>query len=246
MRAAILSDIHSNWPALRAVAKDIATMGVDVIYCLGDVTGYGPFPRECIAWAREHCNLTLMGNHDFGVGHGCNMANHNYPALLAMAQNAKMLKADDLAFLRGLEMAMDIPNLGISMVHANWTDPDGWEYIRNEHIARQQLTAVATPVLFFGHTHQPAIYHIKHGLVKLGMSHSPLEVRFPSKFAINVGSVGQPRDDDPRACYMVVDFFRHKLLAEYRRVSYRIDETVAEMKKLNLDGILTKRLYEGS
>lgn len=245
MRIAILSDIHSNWPALRAADKDIKTMGVDAIYCLGDVTGYGPNPVESIDWARKRCNLVLMGNHDWGVSHGGKIQNHNFPAIFAMMKNIELLGSDELKYLRELEMSMIIPNLGITLAHANFTDPAGWEYVLDQKFAETQMRAMPTSALFVGHSHKPSFFSNARGSVSYSMFYSPLEVRFPEKFVINVGSVGQPRDYDPRACYTVVDFFKHKILIQYRRVSYPFAETVASMKKLGLEGVLSERLLKG-
>jgi predicted phosphodiesterase len=226
---AILSDIHSNLEAFQAVLEDIAQFPVDDVYCLGDIIGYGPNPRECLDLVRERCSVALMGNHDQAVLH--QPRGFNPVAALAAYWTREQLlapvptpeeSARRWAFLDRLACGREEPN-GLLFVHASPCDPvleyifphdamDGWKMCR--------LFAGVERCCFHGHTHIPGIF------VEPGQFFSPDELDGQyrlngQKVLCNVGSVGQPRGDDLRACYVLLE--GDTIL--FRRVKYDYEKT---------------------
>ena len=252
---AVISDVHSNIEALTAVLADIEAQGVDDIICLGDVVGYGPNPRECADLVRQRCRIVLKGNHDEALVHGAYA--FNLPARQAIDWTRSQLKpgmfggaamTDRWEFLAGLpirhEEGSDL------FTHGSPRDPTN-EYILAQDLVYwpsdkfEQIFAGFERRLFVGHTHMPCIItdrYITQTSKELDNQH-----RFPElcdrKVIVNVGSVGQPRDRDTRACYVVVDD-EH---VRWRRVEYDYEKTAAKIDAVSgLDPILGARLKVGS
>jgi diadenosine tetraphosphatase ApaH/serine/threonine PP2A family protein phosphatase len=230
---AILSDIHSNLEALQAVLDDISHFPVEDIYCLGDVIGYGPNPRECLDLVRERCSVALLGNHDQAVLH--EPEGFNPVAALAVYWTREKLLAPvptaeeaarRWAYLERLACGRLEPN-GLLFVHASPCDPvleyvfphdarDGWKMCR--------LFAEVERCCFHGHTHIPGIF------VEPGQFFKPDELDGQyrlgeQKVLCNVGSVGQPRDDDLRACYVLLEGDTIR----FRRVKYDYEKTARKI-----------------
>jgi diadenosine tetraphosphatase ApaH/serine/threonine PP2A family protein phosphatase len=249
---AIISDIHSNLEALQAVLADIAKQPVQEIYCLGDVVGYGPNPRECVDLVMK-CKVVLLGNHDQGALFDPD--GFNPPAERAIFWTRAQLEAADNrpATDRRWEFLAERPRSfrenGCLFVHGSARNPLN-EYVFPEDIYNQRkmerIFALVERTCFQGHTHVPGIFteQLPQDLYQF---HSPEEVGFVyrldgRKTLCNVGSVGQPRDGDWRACYVLLDGDTIR----YRRVEYDIDSTVKKIYAIpDLENFLGDRLRDG-
>lgn len=245
---AIISDIHSNLEALQAVLKDIEKQNIHEIYCLGDVVGYGPNPRDCVDLVMS-CKVCLLGNHDQGAMF--DPEGFNPPAERAIFWTRSQLEAQGenrQAKERRWEFLAERPRSfreeGFLFVHGSARNPLN-EYVFPEDIYNQRkmerIFALVERYCFQGHTHVPGIF------TENLQFHSPEEIDYTYKLdnrktLCNVGSVGQPRDGDWRACYVVLDGDTIR----YRRVEYDIDTTVKKIYAIpDLENFLGDRLRDG-
>jgi diadenosine tetraphosphatase ApaH/serine/threonine PP2A family protein phosphatase len=239
MRIAVLSDIHANLPALEAV---LAALGpVDAVWHLGDVVGYGPHPDEVVARLREIGATGVRGNHDAAALGVLNVEWFNADAGRAVEWTARRISPETRAWLAGLPEREELGE--ITLVHGSPRDTT-WEYIMSTPDARANLAAFATPYCLYGHTHVPAVWREDNGRVEpLSPSHGfvlPLDER---RLLLNPGSVGQPRDGDPRASALVLDTEARRVT--WHRVAYPIATTQAAMRAAALPARLVARLEHG-
>ena len=239
MRIAVLSDIHANLPALEAV---LAALGpVDAVWHLGDVVGYGPHPDEVVARLRELGAVGVRGNHDAATLGALDVELFNPTARRAVEWTARWISPETRAWLAGLPERAELG--AMTLVHGGPRDPT-WEYVMSTPDARANFTAFATAYCLYGHTHLPAAWREDDGRVEpLGAcdgSVLPLDGR---RLLLNPGSVGQPRDGDPRACAALLDLAASTL--SWRRVAYPIATTQAAMRAAGLPAQLTARLERG-
>ncbi len=241
MKLAVVSDVHSNLHALDAVLAEIDAGGFDELWCLGDVVGYGPRPLECIAALRERAAVCLGGNHDLVVVGRIPLATFAGEAAAAASWTRSVL--DDAArdFLGALEPRATLS--GVEMFHGSPRDPV-WDYVLSEDAARWTLAATSAPLVLVGHSH-----------VALELSGDGTEVRGGQAAAgtsldlgaarrlLNPGSVGQPRDGDPRAAWLEID--KRSGRATFRRTPYPVERTQAEMRERGLPEVLAARLEHG-
>ena len=256
MPYAIVSDIHSNIEALSVVLDDIEKLGITDILCLGDVVGYGPNPLECVDLIMERCKVTLKGNHDEALVHGAYA--FNLRAQKAIEWTRDQLKPGFFSgsavrrrweFLTNLPLRHNVEETGDLLIHGSPRDPTN-EYILATEIGFgrtekfEEIFASFDRMLFVGHTHMPCVitdeYETKTS-TDLGDSYE-----FPDmaekKVIVNVGSVGQPRDRDNRASYVVVDDTK----ITWRRLEYDFEKTAAKIEAIaQLDAALAARLKEG-
>ncbi|MCA9322659.1 MAG: metallophosphoesterase family protein [Planctomycetes bacterium] len=251
MRFAVISDLHSNIVALRAVFEDIDRRGIDTIYCLGDVVGYGPDPEPCIDLVRERCAFTVRGNHDEALFSGADRFNpYARGAILWTRDRLRpglfrpRINNERWEWLQSLPLEQRVGDHWF--VHGSPRDHVN-EYIYREDVffnADGKLKTIFAGVkktLFVGHTHLPVV--IGDDLKTFVPSGQEATCNLTDrKFIVNVGSVGQPRDRDPRACY--VEWNEPRLT--YHRIAYDVDSVVKRIKKLDaLDPILGTRLLDG-
>jgi len=240
MKTAILSDVHANLEALQAVLKVVDERGVSRILCLGDVVGYGGSPNECLSLIRERSQLVLLGNHDSAASGGGEAARFNPNAKAAALWTAKVLTHDNKDYLRGLPLSKHFePHF---YVHASPAAPRDWEYIFDRFDAEPQFQFFAEHACFIGHTHQPAIFERSAaGCASL----PPTMLRFDPvhRYIVNVGSVGQPRDHDPRACFVILS--EPEGMIEYVRVPYDIEASQEKIRAASLPPVLASRLTTG-
>jgi diadenosine tetraphosphatase ApaH/serine/threonine PP2A family protein phosphatase len=240
MKTAVLSDVHANLEALQAVLKVVDERGADRILCLGDVVGYGASPNECLNLIRERSQMMLLGNHDSAASGGGEAARFNPNARAAALWTAKVLTPQNRDFLRGLSLSRQVaPYL---YVHASPAAPRDWEYIFDRFDAEPQFQFFTEHACFIGHTHQPAIFERSaSGCVSL----PPTQLRFDPvhRYIVNVGSVGQPRDHDPRACFVILSEPEGKI--EFVRVPYDIEAAQEKIRAQNLPPVLAARLTSG-
>jgi diadenosine tetraphosphatase ApaH/serine/threonine PP2A family protein phosphatase len=250
---ALISDLHASLPALTAVLRDIDSIGtVERIYCLGDVIGYGPQPQECLDLVASRCSLILMGNHEHAVLYG---AYGFHPAAKrAVEWTREILQAMPSPTQRKAvwELMENLPirhQIGdVLLVHGSPRDPvmeyvlesDLWE--GSDPNKMDEIFASFPRLCFVGHTHRPGVFTSDRCFLPASELSSGFDVSDGSQYLINVGSVGQPRDRDPRACYTL---FTGDAVY-WRRVTYDIDEVAGLFRKVEqLDPRFAERLYRG-
>lgn len=241
MKTAIFSDIHANLSALESVLSDARSQGVENFACLGDVVGYGPNPADCIALLQKIDCVCVKGNHDDDASNNRVLDNLNNEARQSLEWTRESLSDSQKSWLADLPYTR---RLGRNLlVHAAAESPESWPYIRNKFDAQAALHAQSAPVCFFGHTHIPVSYGLSGEKVS-ALKESTVSLEGSSKFLVNVGSVGQPRDGFTEACYVVYD--RSTKLIEYRRVPYDISQTVSEIHRVGLLPSLAERLSQAA
>jgi diadenosine tetraphosphatase ApaH/serine/threonine PP2A family protein phosphatase len=270
---AIISDIHSNLEALQAVLADIEGRGISEIVCLGDIIGYGANPKECLDLVKQRCRIALMGNHDHAVLF--EPTNFNLPAERACYWTRRMFEEESNAAIRKQrwqflgELPVRVRERDVLFVHASPRRPMN-EYIFPEDVFTNPQKVIANferleaRVCFVGHTHQPGVFvDDPYFDPPNELPDSPYFEVGDERLIVNVGSVGQPRDRDSRACYVVVyrrpeafDDQAESLVAatlnstleeiEFVRVEYDIEKTVQKiLRDPDLDDLLGTRLYDG-
>ena len=239
---ALVSDIHGNLPAFRAVLEDVAAQGVDEIWCLGDLVGYGAQPDECVALARESCRLCLAGNHDLVVIDKLPIAEFSAAAAAAAEWTREHMAEESLEFLRGLE-PLDTAR-AIGLYHASPRDPV-WEYVLSSWQAQECIAAMDARVGAVGHSHVALFFHVNgSGEVVGAQAPGGTELDISQgRWLINPGGVGQPRDGDPRAAWLLLD--TGNWTAAWRRVVYPIEEAAQAIEAAGLPSVLGNRLYAG-
>lgn len=240
MRIAVLSDVHSNLPALEAV---IATVGaVDAWYHLGDVVGYGPHPDEVVGRLRDLGAVGVRGNHDAAATGAIDTEWFNAAARWAIDWTMQRIAPETRDWLASLP---EVRTLGDhTLVHGSRRDPT-WEYITSEDEAIPSFDLLETPILLHGHTHYPAAWLEKPpGRAELVQPADQFDLALgEQRLLLNPGSVGQPRDGDRRASVMVIDTDGRR--ARWQRVAYAIDSVQADMRKAGHPQMLVQRLAAG-
>jgi predicted phosphodiesterase len=238
MRVAVISDIHANWHALEAVADAIGQEQPDEIWCVGDVVGYGPHPNQCCDWTSAHANLCLAGNHDLGVLGTLDLAAFSDDAAVAALWTRDALSDGARDFLSKLEPSAQ--REGVALFHGSPRDPV-WEYVLSYEAAAEAIEDSPADVTLIGHSHLPIA--IGEGELVGGHAGNGVEVELAGRWLLNPGSVGQPRDGDPDAAWVLLDLAaRH---ASFRRAKYDVEQTQAEMREAGLPDVLANRLRLG-
>jgi diadenosine tetraphosphatase ApaH/serine/threonine PP2A family protein phosphatase len=241
-RVLVISDIHANLTALEAVLVNAGK--VDETWCLGDMVGYGPDPNECVNRLRQLPKLTcLMGNHDYAATGELALEAFNTEARRSLVWQREHLTAEGLAFLR--ELPQDIQTRDdISMAHGSPRDPV-WEYVLNTLVARINLEYFQTPWCFVGHSHFQAIfqYNVENDDMTIEVPPADEHYGLIGRAILNPGSVGQPRDRDPRAAYAI--YYPETHLWEPRRVEYDIKSVQKRITEAGLPPRHAERLAGG-
>jgi diadenosine tetraphosphatase ApaH/serine/threonine PP2A family protein phosphatase len=240
MRVAVISDVHGNRHALDAVLAEIGEESVDAIWCLGDTVGYGPQPNECCRLVQEHADLCLVGNHDLVALGALTVGDFNEEAAAAALWTSDALTDESRAFLRSLEPQATAA--GVELFHASARDPV-WEYVLSEETARATFELTTAPLVLVGHSHVALALTVNGRDVSGGIAPGGTSVELAGRWLVNPGSVGQPRDGDPRAAWLFADLDRPA--AAFRRVPYAIERTQAEMAEAGLPPLLAARLAVG-
>jgi diadenosine tetraphosphatase ApaH/serine/threonine PP2A family protein phosphatase len=242
MRTALLSDVHGNLPAFEAVLADIDAQGVEEIWCLGDLVGYGAQPDECVELARQRCDLCLAGNHDMVVTGAIDIADFSSSAAAAALWTRENIDGGALEFLEGLSPQQD--GRAIGLYHASPRDPV-WEYVLSGWQADECMDLMESRVGAVGHSHVALWFgRTEEGKVDGGAAEADLEQDLSDgEWLINPGGVGQPRDGDPRAAWLLLD--TEEWTAQWRRVEYPIEKAAAAIEKAGLPALLAQRLYVG-
>ncbi|MBE2205853.1 MAG: metallophosphoesterase family protein [Chthoniobacterales bacterium] len=240
---AVLSDIHSNLHALDAVIAELDAADIDNVVCLGDVVGYAAFPDECIHRIRERGWPTLLGNHDIALDNPSAKAQMNDVANAGIRFAEKNVSAENRQWLEGLPMKYHRTHT--IFTHASLDASEDWPYLIDVESALLHFLAQKIPLCFVGHTHRPMIIHWQRAakLDVLVPNEDPQNLVKTGKTTINVGSVGQPRDGDSRASYVL--YFPATHHVEFRRVDYDVKAAQSAIRKAGLPAFSAKRLEQG-
>ena len=237
---AVLSDIHGNLEALEAVLRDVEREGADRVVCLGDIVGYGADPNACVDRIREVADIVVLGNHDMAARDLNEAENFNEVAREAIRWTSEQLTDENLSFLKALPYEHVE---GISRyVHASPDDPPAWHYILTEQEAWNAFAACEEEATFVGHSHVPLRVLLRGGRLVVSTENT-LVVEEEDRALINVGSVGQPRDGDWRAAYVLWD--PEARCAEARRLDYDLETASGKILDAGLPEILARRLAVG-
>ncbi len=242
MKVAVISDIHGNRHALEAVLDAIANSGAAEVWCLGDLVGYGADPDACVKLARARSALCLAGNHDLAVTGELALDEFSAAAGAAARWTRQVIAADSLAFLSGLRPAGE--RSGVGLYHASPRDPV-WEYVLSVLLADLCLDSQPERVCLVGHSHV-ALSFVRHpgelttGEARGADDHLGLAT---GEWLINPGSVGQPRDGDARAAWLLLD--TDAATATFQRTDYDIAGAAAAIRAAHLPDSLAERLQYG-
>ena len=239
MRYAILSDIHSNIEALEAVLEDITGQQIDDLLCLGDLVGYGANPNECVERISSLISHVVAGNHDSAVIGRTDVSVFNPRARRAVAWTAEALAAEHAAYLSRLPYTDRVED--VLLVHATPSEPAAWNYLLSTQETRAEFETFSESICFIGHSHQP-LFFSADGAPRSRRT-DRLQCDPEERYIINVGSIGQPRDGDPRSCYAVFDSERRTV--QLRRVAYDIKNAQRKILKAGLPPVLAARLSRG-
>ncbi len=237
----VLSDIHGNFEALKAVLDLFAQKGVQMVLCAGDVVGYGPDPQQCIETVQKIGAKTVAGNHEWGVLGRTNIDLFNPAARFAINWTKKQLSPEQVNYLANLPLIYQFGP--IHMVHAAPSDPASWDYLLSLEDFAGEMGAFIQDICIVGHTHIPmAVERISGSGVQL-KSGEGFYLRNDAKYLLNAGSAGQPRDGDPRACCLIVNLTERSV--SFYRVEYDIRATQKKMRQVGLPEELAERLSRG-
>ncbi|MHA2620426.1 MAG: metallophosphoesterase family protein [bacterium JZ-2024 1] len=251
MRIAIVSDIHANEVALKAILEDANAFAVDRWFSLGDVVGYGPDPSACLRWARENCDINLLGNHDAAVA-GLLDSEHLFRdvAHTVVLRHRELLSDEQRAWLANLPTSEHLEDANLLLVHGA-PGPDPFlEYVVWDVTPLEVFERTPYRLIGVGHSHIPFLYEFQPhtGVIPIVAFGAPvpsekIAIKDSSRYLFNPGSVGQPRDRDPRAAYLLWDTDLKTLT--FRRVPYDIMETQRRMAKCDYPAWLAERLQYG-
>ncbi|HEY7933655.1 MAG TPA: metallophosphoesterase family protein [Solirubrobacteraceae bacterium] len=242
MKVAIISDIHANRHAFEAVLEAVAASEADEVWCLGDLVGYGADPDACVELARAHTAVCLAGNHDMAVTGELSIDEFSRGASVAAQWTQQVISADNLAFLKALQPQGQEGEIGL--YHASPRDPV-WEYVLSALLAELCMDFQAQRICLIGHSHVALSFVRMEGDLTTGEpQRAGCELDLTSgEWLLNPGSVGQPRDGDKRAAWMLLDLDR--LSASFKRTEYDVAGAAAAIRAARLPDSLAERLEYG-
>jgi|YelNatPaOPRAMG01_1025707.scaffolds.fasta_scaffold00119_43 predicted phosphodiesterase len=241
MRYGIFSDVHSNIEALEAVIKAYKKEKIDTYLCAGDVVGYAANPSECIQLVKEVSSFTVAGNHDWAVIDLFSIDYFNSEAKRALVWTKKIVTEEDSYYLRSLKLIYK--NDDLTLVHGSLYQPQYFHYITDIESAEESFRLLENNICFIGHLHVSGVF-VKDNQGEI-YYYEPeyIQLKLENKYIINVGSVGQPRDGNPFACYCIFDTEKKEIWI--KRQPYDIDSTYKKIIKAGLPLFLAQRLYWG-
>ncbi len=241
VRIAVFSDIHSNLHALDAVLGDVDREQPDELWCLGDVVGYGPRPNECVDRVREIATLSLCGNHDLAVLGTIDIDEFSGDAAAAALWTRGVLGDSQREWLDRLGPAA--ARDGVELFHGSPRDPV-WDYVLSDEVALASFQRTSAPLVLVGHSHVALAISLVDDELGGGLAPAETTVALDgTRWLLNPGSVGQPRDGDPHAAWLLIEPDERR--ATFRRVPYAIEQTQAEIHERGLPPALASRLSHG-
>jgi diadenosine tetraphosphatase ApaH/serine/threonine PP2A family protein phosphatase len=246
MRCLVISDIHANLQAFEAVLNDSKnhSQSYDIVWCLGDLVGYGAEPNECIELLRTLPHICLAGNHDWAVLGKLDLRTFHESAAFVVEWTQENLSPQNMNYLKA--RPEQLPHDDYLLVHASPREPI-WEYITDVNVAEENFNVTTVPFCLVGHTHVPVVFvkdgRTSHVHVALPSANVPVVLKRDSRYIINPGSVGQPRDGDPRASYAILDTVTGTWMPY--RVDYPIKTAQQKMKSKHFPPRLVERLEYG-
>jgi predicted phosphodiesterase len=241
MRVAILSDVHANLEALKATTQDLEKQNVEEVHFLGDAVGYGADPNACIKLIDSICDIKLLGNHDYVALGLENPLYFNQMARESILWTQQTLKGKSIEIMSDFEMEETF--LDYHLVHATPENPQSWNYLLTVDDAQINFKSFPQDFCFIGHSHIPAIFCLKPDGAVVVVNETQHKAIPGCRYIINVGSVGQPRDGNKDACYLIANTDDNSF--EFRRVSYDLEKAQKKMEKANLPKLLISRLAKG-
>ncbi len=242
MKIALISDLHGNLEALNVVVNNIRKQSIKKIICLGDLVGYGANPNECIEIVSEVAEIVIAGNHDWAVLDKTDYSNFNPVAKAAIEWTKKNTKTKNLEYLNRLAISATTKSESFLLVHSTPKDPEKWHYLFDVRDFEFQLNYFEEKCCFIGHSHEPLFFNFRGSTGEL-CAKNPLKLEKKCRYIINVGSIGQPRDYDPRAAYMIVD--TNSETVELIRLPYDIPTAQKKIIEAGLPEFLALRLARG-
>jgi len=241
MRFAVISDVHANLEALEAVLKDIRKRRVEGILFLGDAVGYGPNPNECLQVLSDNCRILLAGNHDRAAAGLTDIEYFNEYAKKAVLWTRQVLTEKSRRLIENLPVQQKLKKENVLLVHSSPKEPEAWHYLVTLWDAEVNFQYFDERICILGHSHLPfVIERLPSG--EMITYNSTAGLGQNERYIINAGSVGQPRDGDPRACYVLFEGGS----SEFVRVEYNIKETQLKMRNAGLPLPLIERLSRGT
>jgi predicted phosphodiesterase len=239
---AVVSDVHANLQAFEAVLADIERTAVEETWCLGDLVGYGADPDACVDLAAEHCSVCLIGNHDLAVLGNLDIANFSGLAAAGVEWTRQRIGETSIEYLSALEPEDTTHEIGL--FHASPRDPV-WEYVLSTPQADDCIEAMEARVGAIGHSHVALCFWREDGARTSGRQAPDGAVAelAEGRWLLNPGGVGQPRDGDPRAAWLLLDF--DEMAATWHHVDYPIDEAADAIRAAGLPRALSDRLFQG-
>ena len=237
MPIALISDIHGNLEALGEVFGYIESHGIDTIYCLGDIVGYGPNPNECVELIAERCTKVVIGNHDHAAIGLTSTEYFNDFAKLSTQWTMNNLTEKNKDFLFSLDFSFNTETF--LAVHSTPSTPAMWHYILSEVEAQHEFKYFDEHICFIGHSHFPIVFNNRAGFTRA----TRIKLEMEDKYIVNVGSVGQPRDGNPKTCFCVYDEDEDQI--EFIRLDYDVEKTREKIIKAGLPVFLADRLTKG-
>ncbi len=237
----IFSDLHSNLEALNRFQMVLKDIPHDKLICLGDSIGYGANPNECVDWIRENADLALAGNHDYAVLGKTDLRYFNPYAYKACLWTQKQLSAENREYLEGLVAIQEFD--GMCLAHSSPYEPYNWHYIVSSFDGLVNFENFQTPVCFVGHSHRPVVLSQSADESVNDSYPQKMTMELGFRYIVNVGSLGQPRDGNPLACF--VEYDSESGVMEFHRLAYDIESCQQKILQEGLPVYLAERLREG-
>ncbi|MFH1791668.1 MAG: metallophosphoesterase family protein [Candidatus Omnitrophota bacterium] len=241
MRYGIISDIHSNLEALHSVLNALSGQAIDRYVCVGDIVGYGADPVACVNLIRRLDPIIVIGNHDAACVGKADVFNFNAKARTAVEWTGTALDEQSLAYLETLKYIENDGKL-FTLVHGTLHEPEVFSYMISIDQAQDSFGRLESAILFVGHTHVPGVFELRNGRIRYSYMNK-MRLASNARYIVNAGSVGQPRDGDNRACYVVYDTVRRSV--DIERVDYDIKTAERKILEAGLPEMLAYRLESG-
>ncbi len=240
MRYAVLSDVHSNLEAFEAVLESLGQSNIDTYLFIGDIVGYGANPKECIAALRRLDPVSVAGNHDWAPVGLMDTDYFNEAAMSAVFWTKDNISESDGLFLSGLELIKEVENY--CLVHGTLDHPQEFDYMTDGYRAMKTFSLLRQNICFVGHSHRPGVFVEDEEKIYY-QEPRVLRLKEGKRYIVNDGSVGQPRDGDPRACFCIYD--ENSSTIEFRRVPYNVSLAQKKIIQAGLPRVLAERLAVG-